>query len=134
MINNKRIILIADDKEFIRDMFEAYIDTTLPGYSGEYINNGKDFEARLKRNLDGVVLAIIDNNMPPGKKGIDIIREYASRVKFRFALHTGDWTRDELGEEAQKIREEVQKLGAIYLPKPCDYSKLPELVRSVARG
>ena len=114
---NERIIFIADDDEQIRELTQIYLDQAVPDCVYEVFENGQALEARLKAgDLERVALAVIDNTMPPGPKGSEIITQYARSVNFPFILHYAD--SNEIGEQA--VRD-----GALaYFRKPDSWADL----------
>jgi DNA-binding NtrC family response regulator len=114
---NERIIFIADDDAQIRELTQIYLDQAVPDCVYEVFENGQVLEARLKAgDLERVALAVIDNTMPPGPKGSEIIAKYARSVDFPFILHYADSV--EIGEQA------VSDGAVAYFRKPDSWADL----------
>lgn len=93
------------------------MDQAVADCSYEVFSSGEALESRLKAgNLEGVVLAVVDNQMFPGPTGVEIIRRYARNVQFPFILNYG-------GDNS--IGEQAVADGAVgYFKKPDSWSEL----------
>ncbi len=117
MADNKGTILIADDKEIIREVIEMHLSKALFGnYSYKHFSTGTQLEQRLRGNLEDVVLLITDNNMEEGPTGKDLAIKYAPRVNFPVILHYSG--NDSIGEAA------IQAGAESYFKKPSAWENL----------
>lgn len=118
---DKRTILIADDDSDIRESTHEYLEMDFPGCNYEVFNSGQELEARLRQgNLEKVALAIMDNSMPPGLDGSEIISTYAGVVNFPFILHYAG---------VEDIGKKAVKDGAVaYFKKPAKLSEIAAMV------
>lgn len=114
-------ILIADDDYCIRFTLKEYLPNTFPDFQLEVFESGKTLVERLNADLTGVRMALIDNNMPPGMTGVEIIERYAKTVEFPFILnYAGD----------REIGERAVKNGAFgYLSKPVKLMLVKEMMK-----
>lgn len=113
----KNKILIADDNEDIRNLTSLILQSDFPQFEVESFEDGTSLENRLNGNTDDVKLVIIDNEMP-GIYGSEIIKRYATRLRFKnipFIFYYG-------GEE--KIGKKALEDGAFdYILKTGDPEK-----------
>ena len=100
MTDEKNKIIIADDSKDQRDLHKYFVPDEFLGFDLEFFEDGTSLEKRLNGNTDNVRLVITDDKMP-GITGSEIIKKYATRLKFReipFILYyRGD---EEIGKEA----------------------------------
>jgi CheY-like chemotaxis protein len=98
-------ILYAEDNEMVRTSFERLLK--LRGYAIESVENGVDLLAKLQSN-EKYDVVITDNNMPlmSGFEALKAIRKESRFQSMPVIVLTADW-----------IKEDVQKLGALYIDK-----------------
>ena len=85
-------ILLAEDDENLRKLFEELIHDSFPDYLIESFVDGNSLVERLEREVMDVRLVVTDNKMP-GIFGSKIIKQYAKTPKFKdipFVLCSGD--------------------------------------------
>lgn len=125
MTKNEGTILIADDRSPIREYVKGYLEAVFFDYKVEEYENGKALEERLKQEISNpgkVKLLITDNEMPPGRTGSELIRDYSVDLRFPVIMHYG-------GERS--IGQEAVKNGAFdYLIKglPNNFNQFVEVV------
>ena len=92
-MENKGIILYADDDSGTRDIVKKLIEFDFPAYITEFFGDGSSLEERLMKGTENVKLVVTDNEMP-GITGSAIIRKYSKEPGFeniRFVLcYAGD--------------------------------------------
>ena len=90
----KGVILHADDNEGHRRIVRMVLDQLSEDYDLTQLNSGKSLEDFLNNGIRDVRLIISDNKMPPGKTGLQLILDYASKEPFLYIpfilLHAGD--------------------------------------------
>ena len=87
-MENKGIILYADDDFGTRDIVKKLIEFDFPAYITEFFGDGSSLEERLMKGTENVKLVVTDNEMP-GITGSAIIRKYSKEPGFeniRFVL------------------------------------------------
>ena len=101
MNQSKGTILIADDKKIVREPLMAYLAMDFPDYNVIEVTSGMNLERRLKEGLENTPLVILDNHMPPGPFGSELIKQYAAKYNggTSFILFYGD-DDDSIGEQA----------------------------------
>ncbi len=100
MAEEKKKILYAEDYESLRIVTMNVLQKEFSGYSIEQFADGSLLEDRLKQGAENIRLVLLDHNMP-GKKGIDIIREYSRTkdfIRIPFVLYFSD--KEHLGYNA----------------------------------
>ncbi len=108
MARTKGTIIVADDDEILRSIFDTQIRRLFPDYYLDILADGTSLEKRLTGSTDGILLVVTDNRMP-GKNGSQIIEEYAKKLTMPFILFYA-------GEEA--IGKRAKENGAFaYVPK-----------------
>jgi len=98
---NKKI-LIADDYNYERKFLQEMCKRVVPLYELEIYKSSEELEKRFGLGFEGVSLVILDQTMTPGKKGLELIRQYSGEAKekgCKMILNTGD---DELKEKAKR--------------------------------
>ena len=114
MSGNKGTIFVADDHEGIRDLI---VDLIPSGYNIEQFPTGDGLGKRLEGDVNNLKLVITDNDMGPGKTGVQVIREYApGNPQVPFLLYCTP--------PNQEIRDIIQLPNVSYSPK---LTSLPEL-------
>lgn len=115
-----RTILVVDDEKSIRDSMKMILE--YEKYSVVFAENGvKGLSVFAGTEVDAVFL---DIKMPPGKDGIEILKEMKrARPEIPVIMISGHGTFD--------TAVEATKLGAFdYLPKPLDRDKLLVTLRN----
>jgi len=101
MVQSRRTILFADDDEGVRNSFGRYLRKFFNDYNLEILHEGNSLEGRLTADVSDVALVVLDHNMPPGKTGGEIVKQYARRLKdIPFILYYAGGV--EIGEEARQ--------------------------------
>jgi response regulator of citrate/malate metabolism len=81
-------IIIADNSEMQGHLTEAWLLKELPShYFYNQISNGQELERILRDSNSDIALAIIDNDIPPGPTGSELITKYSKKVEFPLILH-----------------------------------------------
>ena len=85
-MENKGIILYADDDFGTRDIVKKLIEFDFPAYITEFFGDGSSLEERLMKGTENVKLVVTDNEMPGitglGITGSAIIRKYSKEPGF----------------------------------------------------
>lgn len=76
-MKKKGNIMVADDDEIIRDFYNKIIAKNFPQFDIEGYRNGGELEKRLQNFPGESRLVLLDNEMFPGKTGLDLIKDYA---------------------------------------------------------
>lgn len=124
---NKRI-LVADDEPGIRTLVSGILEMTHPSYAVELIHSGEGLYQRLKSIKDEELVSLsgilLDNNMPPGMKGLEVLEKYAKDTRFEkipFIMMSSD------GVEQQAL-----DLGArYYFGKPLNFGNFMRKIKEV---
>ncbi len=119
-----KTIIHADDELDIRLICRDFLNLGVPEYLVVSESSGESVEALLDKGPEEISLVILDNDMPPGSTGLEIIEKYARQEIFRdvpfILFYSGD---REIGEKA------VIEYGAFdYEIKP-DIKGLSNLVK-----
>ena len=122
----ERKIWIADDEEDVRCLQKDLLEYGFPDYNTELFASGTDIQTHLEKILSGKIdspnLLICDNTMMPGLTGLEIIREYASKMHFPIILHSAC---------DESVMLDALACGAhSYLPKPTNMDKYFSAVRN----
>ncbi len=113
-------VLFADDCETLREFVKIILNEEIPEYNIETFESGEKLLSRLEKNIEDVKLVIVDNQMPPGISGIDIIKYHKYKGKIPFILYTSD---------DNGIGEEAVKHNASYVKKSSDETELLTIVK-----
>lgn len=76
-------IIIADDQEPIRYLIEEIVAKQFSQFNTESYPSGQSLEERLNKQRGEARLIILDNQMNPGKTGLDLIKDYSSSKNWR---------------------------------------------------
>ncbi len=115
-------ILLAEDDERLRNLFEKIIQDTFPDYGVESFSDGDSLNKRLKEDVEDVRLIVTDNQMP-GMIGSEIIRQYAREPRFErisFVLLYGG--NEEIGKRA------IENGAFDFIIKPLGMEKYSEVL------
>ena len=112
-------VLFADDSEILREYIKIILNEEIPGYNIETFESGEKLLSRLAKSIKDVKLVIVDNNMPPGISGINIIKNYEYKNKIPFILYTSD----------KDIWEEAVKHNVLYVKKSSNEEELLTVVK-----
>ena len=105
--NEKSSILYAEDSNILRGIVSDELSERFPDASLEVFSSGEDLEERLGTG-EQFSVAIADNTMPPGPKGIDLIRKYMGMFPdSTFILYSAD----------DDLKDYVERMGAIFINK-----------------
>jgi len=106
-MDDKQIVLIADDDKMLRDLAKDYFEIVFSGkYNLEIFEDGNKLDSRLKKSLDRVALVFSDNNMGSNSpSGLDILKKYSIPA----ILATNDLT--------DEVKSEVEKYGIVFFSK-----------------
>ncbi len=117
-------ILLADDEEIIINLYKTLVNDKFPSCEIETFPNGNSLVGRLEKDVSNVILILIDNSMPPGPAGNEIIQKYARDSKFNripFILSYG-------GDIC--IGDEAIKNGAFgFIQKPVNFSQFMDILQ-----
>lgn len=125
----QKTIIIADNTKIVRDLTQTWLERVLgDNYNYDHITSGKALEKMFSTGVGNSALAIIDNKMPPGKTGSEIIEEYGKNVKFPIIFH---YDPSEVGKE---VGEQALQNGArAYFLKP-KYEEVALKAKEILEG
>jgi len=120
----KRKILFADDEEILRNLISEFIKVGFPNYDIESFKDGASLGNRLERISGGenrdIDLVITDYKMP-GINGIDLIKQYSTKIDIPIILCTGS---------GEGIGKQAIEYGAVsYILKPFHIANFIEEVQ-----
>jgi len=119
-MENKGIILYAEDREGVRIPTEGFFNAGFPDYNLEVFEDGTSLKNRLEQDLEGVKLIFTDNEMP-GIYGGEIINQYSKKLNIPFILGFGD---------IESIGREAVENGAFdYILKPFLFKEFCDLIQ-----
>ena len=107
-------ILYAEDSYLMREVISEELKERFPDVSKEVFSCGCDLEKRLNSG-EPFAVALVDNTMPPGPQGIEIIENH--RKKFpnsTFILYSA----------SVELAEYAKKVGVMFMDKCADDSNL----------
>jgi len=81
-VENKGIILCADDELSIRNLIGDILSFDFSDYHPEFFKDGSSLEKRLIDGNRNIRLVVTDNEMRPGISGSEIIRKYSKKSGF----------------------------------------------------
>ena len=116
-------VLFADDSEILREYIKIILNEEIPGYNIETFESGEKLLSRLAKSIKDVKLVIVDNNMPPGISGINIIKNYEYKNKIPFILYTSD----------KDIWEEAVKHNVLYVKKSSNEEELLTIIKEALK-
>lgn len=120
----KGTIITADDNKVNSMLYNRLIAKNLPSFGIEDFSSGRELEKRLNLSIDDSKLILLDNQMSPGKNGLELIKRYSLSDKWKnipFILCTSDGA--EIGREA------IENGAYNYLIKPINQSKLIGVIK-----
>ena len=121
-----KILFAEDDKQIIELVVDA-LDCW--GYFTKAVTNGEAIFEQLESGLSPDVI-VTDNNMPPGVKGMEVLRRLRADERFKdipVIVYSGD----------DDIEPEVKSLGGMFMRKSCKldaFKKTLEMAASTAKG
>ena len=118
-MTDKKIILIADDIEIMRDLNTEFVERLFSNYIVETCSSGTELRNRLEKGVEGVACVITDDDMKEGPTGGELITKYASKVPMVLCY----------GRDQNAIGEKAVQDGAVgYLKKPYNMKEFKEIV------
>jgi len=120
-------ILYAEDNGGVREVYKKFFQVAFPDYNMVIVKSGNALEEKLSKEIGDVKVVIVDNDMPPGPKGSQIIAKYAQKKGFEqipFILHhaghksTGEFL-------ARKYK------NVFYTPKPTDFHHFKKFIMNI---
>ncbi len=96
----RKKILYGDDDIANRELVSLLLEEKIPEADIELHNSGLSVEKRLMSGLKDFDLVLLDNTMPPGPKGSELIKRYAKSPGYEkpFILYFAGF--EEVGEQA----------------------------------
>ncbi|MBU2053246.1 MAG: hypothetical protein KJ721_03310 [Nanoarchaeota archaeon] len=92
-MESKGKIIYADDKEYMRDIYERIHKKMFNSYKPEFYESGESVKGRLDElvvNGNGCGVIILDNDMESGLSGGELIKEYSPKLGIPIILAFGD--------------------------------------------
>ena len=130
--NNMAKIFLADDNPSNLQVAGRIFGNLFNTYDLEFFKSGEVLEGRLKKEITNsnkdIAVVVLDNQMPPGKSGLELIEEYKKEKKFQevpFILCYGG--EESIGKKA------VEKGAFAYLIKPYTVQQFVDVLRKVIK-
>lgn len=129
--NNKKLVLIVEDNDTIREMLSSFISCCFPDFKVRTAASGKEAIEKIEKNaLD---LLITDFQLKSHENGLDVILmafEIRGRALPVIAMSGDKW---DFFQEAQKrVSEDILvELKQRFLEKPLRLQSLGEMINKV---